>query len=357
MNRNHANVYVGLDYHSTSVQVCVVDQAGRVRLNKSVPSEPGRVGEAVASVGVAPSAVAIEVCTGAQVFAEQLVDRFGWEIRLTHPGQASRMKASPDKSDHADARILADLCRSGFLPPVWAAPAPVRGLRRLTGHRMSLVRERRQSKCRVAAILRDERLTPPAGISRWTLAWLSWLDAAPLSEAGRFVVRGELARLAFLDEQIRLAEAELRRVTSDNPLVHTLLKIAGIGEVSAWLLAAEVARFDRFRTGKQLSRFCGLSPRNASSGRRQADAGLVKLASGELKGVLIQATHRLVRLEGRWGALYARLVKRGKAKPVAIAAVANRWVRWLHAEVNRQVPAGAYGRTSPAAAGEEAAVA
>ena len=59
-------------------------------------------------------------------------------------------------------------------------------------------------------------------------------------------------------------------------------------------LRAEIGRFDRFDTGKQLSRFCGVTPRNASSGNRQADAGLIK------------------------------------------AAIANRWVRWLHHELRRE---------------------
>jgi len=41
-------------------------------------------------------------------------------------------------------------------------------------------------------------------------------------------------------------------------------------------IRAEIGRFDRFRTGKQMARFCGLSPHNASSGARQADAGLIR---------------------------------------------------------------------------------
>ena len=51
-----------------------------------------------------------------------------------------------------------------------------------------------------------------------------------------------------------------------------LLTMSGIGLVTAVTLRAEIGRFDRFRTGKQLARFCGLSPRNASSGQRQASA-------------------------------------------------------------------------------------
>ena len=76
--------------------------------------------------------------------------------------------------------------------------------------------------------------------------------------------------------------------------------------MTAWTLRAEVGRFDRFRSGKQLARFCGLSPKNASSGQRQADAGLIRAADPQLRTVLIEAAHRLARLDPRWWALAGR---------------------------------------------------
>ena len=103
--------------------------------------------------------------------------------------------------------------------------------------------------------------------------------------------------------------------------------------MTAVTIRAEVGRFDRFRSGKQLARFCGLSPRNASSGQRQADAGLIKAGSPALRSVLIEAAHRLMRYDDRWKALTTSLIDRGKRKSVVVAAVANRWVRWLHHEM------------------------
>lgn len=64
-------------------------------------------------------------------------------------------------------------------------------------------------------------------------------------------------------------------------------------------LRAEVGRFDRFRSGKQLARCCGLTPRNASSGARQADAGLIHACNHALRSVLIEAAHRVMRYERR----------------------------------------------------------
>ena len=49
------------------------------------------------------------------------------------------------------------------------------------------------------------------------------------------------------------------------------------------------ATSDRFRNGKQLARYCGLTPCNRSSGDREADAGLVRQANPELRRVLIEA--------------------------------------------------------------------
>ena len=98
-------------------------------------------------------------------------------------------------------------------------------------------------------------------------------------------------------------------------------------------LPKEIGRFDRFRTGKQLARFCALTPRNASSGERQADAGLIRAGNQELRRVLIEAAQRLQQYNDYWAQFAERLKDRGKAPNVITAAIANRWVRGLYYEM------------------------
>ena len=115
---------------------------------------------------------------------------------------------------------------------------------------------------------------------------------------------------------------------ADDPTVANLLRQQeGIGLITAAVMRAEIGRFDRFRNGKQLSRYCGLTPRNASSGQRQADADLVKAGNVHLRTVLIEAAHRLARLDPRWKAYGQSLRASGKSGSVVAAAIANRWVR------------------------------
>ena len=130
-----------------------------------------------------------------------------------------------------------------------------------------------------------------------------------------------------------MVEKRLVQVTFEDPVVSQLVLLAGVGLVTAWCLRAEIGRFDRFTTGKQLARYCGLSPRNASSGQRQADAGLIKAGNEHLRVTIIEAAHRLIRYDPRWKALATSMRKGGKPACVVAAAVGNRWVRWLFHQV------------------------
>ncbi len=322
-------VFVGLDYHQSSVQVCVMDRQGEVLLNRACRNNWPCIVRAVLRCGC-PARVAIESCTGAADLAEELIRHAGWHVDLAHPGYVQRMKGSPDKSDFTDAHMLADLERVGYLPRVWLAPEEVRELRRLIRYRQQLVNDRRNIKLRISALLRDQRVRNAPG-RPWTQAWLAWIrQTKALSEQSAWIVARMLGRMDAVLQDIVAVEERLAQVTRDDSLVETLQTLAGIGPVTAWTLRAEIGRFDRFRNGKQLARFCGLSPRNASSGTRQADAGLIKAGNRQLRATLIQAAHRLIRWEPRWIDFAGELSRRGKPKCVVVAATAHRWVRWLY---------------------------
>lgn len=326
-------VYVGLDYHAAFVQVCILDATGRLLANEKCKNEWRALAQVAARHGAVVEA-AIESCAGAADLAEELNQRAGWLVHLAHPGFVMRMKRNPDKTDYQDAQVLADLVRVGYLPRVWLAPKVVRELRRLVRYRQQLANERRHAKLRLLAILRENRCWAPESLRPWTKAWAEWVaERAELGEHSRWVVQQHLAEIARVIAALRVVEARLTEATKDDALVQFLLTQSGIGPVTAWTLRAEIGRFDRFRTGRQLSRFCGLSPRNASSGQRQADAGLITAANRDLRTVVIEAAHRLMRHDPRWRAMGQQLRARGKPGSVCAGAVGNRWLRWLFYQV------------------------
>jgi transposase len=324
-------IFVGLDYHQDSIQVCVLNQNGGVLLNRSARNDAEDLRRLVEPLG-AVQRVGIEACCGAADLGEELVERWGWNVSLGHPAYIANIKSSPDKSDYSDGRLLADLTRVGYLPRVWLAPANIRELRQLVNHRQRLADQRRALKLQVGAVLREQRVKIPADRgSRWGKAWTASVrDNGALSEQARWIVDDLLDEIVHYEQKVAQAEARLRQVSKGDPVIERLMKQDGIGEVTAWVMRAYIGRFDRFKTAKQLSRYCGLSPCNASSGARTSDAGLIDGCNRLLRQTVVQAAHRLIRTSDRWRDLAAGMRRRGKRACVIVGAVGNRWVRTLH---------------------------
>lgn len=328
--------FVGFDYHDCFVQVCVLDAFGSELGNHRLPNDLGRIREYVDNIrdGRIIGNAAVETCCGASHFAEQLQEQ-DWSIQLAHAGICAKMKQNPDKSDLADAFLLADLCRVGYLPGVWLPPRAIRDLRRLGRYRQTLVEQRRDVKLRIRGMLREERIKVPAEVGNvWTKSWLAWLKSTDdLDSHSRWVMDRHLEDLERLVGKVRAVEKRMEEATTDDPLVQALRRTKGVGLVTAVVLRAEIGSFDRFACGKQLARYCAVTPKNVSSGKRQADGGLVKAGNLMLRTMLIETAHRLARYEPTWKKMKEDLKQRGKPASVAAAAVANRWVRKLFWEM------------------------
>lgn len=327
-----AKAFVGLDYHSTVVQVCVLDAAGNVLGNRSLANNEVAIWMFVKGVanGLKVAGGALEACCGAANLAERL-RKYGWDICLAHAGLCSRMKQNPDKTDFSDAHLLADLVRVGYLPRVWLPPEEIRDLRRLVRYRTQLAEQRRQVKLRIRAILREERIEPSATVGKpWTKSWFAWLRDTPRLRAhSRWIMDRHLDRLQQVKAELAQVEARMGEATQHDATTQQLLAEKGIGLVTAVTMRAEIGTFDRFRNGKQLARYCAVTPKNVSSGKRQADGGLIQAGNLVLRTLLIETAHRLTRYSDRWRAMKLRLKEAGKPPGVIAAAIANRWVRQL----------------------------
>lgn len=328
------SVFVGLDYHSDSVRVCVMTADGEELFNRSVLSQVGSVTDAVESTcpGAVVAGVALEACTGSAEFASRLGIATGWPVRLSHAAAVHRLKQGPDKTDHGDAWHLANLIRVNYLPEVWLADEQTRQLRHLVRYRQSLVANVKDIKLRIRSLLKEDGIAENCPQRPWTKAWREWLKTAAFPTESRWIIEEQLGLMETLTAKIAATDNRMEEITRCDPVVQKLLEQVSVGLVTAMLLRAVVGRFDRFRNGKQLSRYCGVTPCNASSGKRQADAGLVPAGHDDLRAALIQLAKRLPRQDPHWREFKERLRKTKPANVVS-AAIANRWLRRLYHEL------------------------
>jgi transposase len=330
-----AGTSVGVDYHTNSLRVTVMNSDGDTLVNRAIANDIVEFVRLVSRYGPVES-VAVEASTGSAAFADAVKQLTGWRVKQCHPGYVHRMKANPDKSDKSDADLVCDLNRVGYLPEVWLAPAWIRHLRELVRYRQQLVAESTSLKLRVQAVRRNLRLKCPES-SLWTKAGQAWLRGVlkDMPEHTAWVVKEHLEQLTEISKRIAASEARITKALVNDADMKKLLQEKGIGLVTAAILRAEIGDFHRFKSGKQLSRFCGYSPRNASSGERQADAGLIKAGNDNLRAVMLQAAHSLRLHNLRWRELSLKMQKEGKHPCVIVAAIANRFLRGLYYRMTR----------------------
>lgn len=335
-------ISVGIDYHQNICRVCAMDQDGKVLFDENCESTADFVNNfARWQFGKKRKVrfeAAVEACGGAAKFAEDL-RQLGWDVHLAHAATVARLGKHLDKTDKHDARVLADLVRVGYLPQVFLAPERQRQLRSLVRFRMDLAKRKKQTRMRIRGLMRESHLkiTEP---SPWTVSWLEELRKRieELGSERSWICEQQLAELDDLKLRLLQVEKRLAVAVTEAPGSSRLLAQKGIGLITAAILLAEVGDFHRFRNGKQLCRYCGLAPVNESSGDRDFQKGIGRACNGDLRRMLIEASHRLSRYTPRWKEMKSRLIRNGKKRAVATVAVANRWLRRLHFDMIQPEP-------------------
>lgn len=140
---------IGLDIHRDFCEVAIAEE-GRVRAAGRIGTAPAEI-EAFAG-GLRPDDTVTLEATGNALAIARLIEPHA-RVVLANPKAtkaATRLRA---KTDRIDARTLAQLLASGFLPEVWTGDEATHALRRRTGRRVHLVRQRTKAKNQVHAVL------------------------------------------------------------------------------------------------------------------------------------------------------------------------------------------------------------
>jgi transposase len=154
--------YLGIDLHKASSTWVLLDPDRKVLKKPIVPCSPPFVKAAVRSLPIDPTLIsaAVEPVCGWRWFAA-LLEEHGIDVHVGNPLKTRLIAESRLKHDALDARMLAELLRSGFLPESYRAPDDIRLIRELVRERTFLMFVRTSVKNRLHGVLR--RLCPSTG--------------------------------------------------------------------------------------------------------------------------------------------------------------------------------------------------
>lgn len=274
-----------------------------------------------------PERVVIEIGSSAGWVCD-LCREIGVEVLVANTnGEAWRWRTVKRKSDRDDALKLARLTVLGQLPTVHVPPPGMRAWRELIGYRHALVVRRTAVKNSIRSILMRRAIAWPAGPAGWSkesLAELARMSAAD-EEAWRAMLREELMHLSSVEASLARMEAQLDAISARDERTALLRSIPGVGPRLAETVVAVIDDPHRFKSGKQIGCYAGLTPRRFQSGSMDRQGKISGAGHELLRSLLVEVAW----LGRRWNpwmkGVYERALRGGPTrKKIAIVALARR---------------------------------
>jgi transposase len=315
-----ATAVIGIDVSKATLDCCPPAPDGKAR-DRAFPNDPGGFAALLAWADRhAPGGdthFGMEATGGYEDALATHLHAAGRAVSVVNPTRvkyAGVMRGRRNKTDRADARLIAEYTRDEA-PPAWSPPAPeVRELQALVRRRDDL----RQLAAHEKARLDSPLLTPAARKSVARVVRLLGREADAMQAAADAVIAATPARAA------------------DRAL---LVSISGVGTQTASTVLAELPALDRVPSAQAAAAYCGLSPREFKSGSSvRGRTRLSKAGNARLRKALYLPTLTAIRFNPVLKGFFERLVDAGKPRMQAVGACMRKLVMICYGVLKNRAP-------------------
>jgi transposase len=328
-------LYCGIDLHSTSSYLLILDEKDRVVRGRKLPNRlEVFVGE-LEPYGEEVSGIAVESTFNWYWLVDGLMEA-GYRVHLVNTAAVKQYEGLKYADDRHDARWLAHLLRLGILPTGFIYPKeerPVRDLLRKRGH---LVRQRTANLLSLQNlwIRNTGELVRGNALKKLTSRDLAErIDNPEL----RMAMASTLAVIDTLNTQIDRLEKVIRRHAKRKSDYRLLLSVSGVGEILALTILYETGDIRRFPAVGNYASYCRcVDSRRLSHGKKKGE-GNRRNGNRYLSWAFVEAANFAVRFEPRARRFFER--KRAKKnRALAIRALANKLARASYFVMRDQKP-------------------
>jgi transposase len=234
-------------------------------------------------------------------------------------------KERNNKRDPVDSKRIASALEDGKLNPIYIPSIQLEADRRIVRLRKTITNDLTRSKNRIKSELFLIGIEIPGKYKGWSKPFIEWLKALDLEHKNwRSTLDVTIQRMEQLRSQLLLLNRDIRKLIKEDrykKIGEQLLKISGVGVLTAITVLTEIGEIERFETFDRLNSYIGYCPTEHSSGESEQKGGLTPRGNSQLRELLVESSWIATRTDPTMAACYADLTKRmtGKRAIIRIA--------------------------------------
>jgi transposase len=295
-------VYAGIDVSKDRLDVAILPSQEKGRY----PNDEEGVGKLISKLKKLPvELVVLEPTGGLEASVAAAISSEGIPVAVVNARQIkeyARATGRLAKTDTIDARVMAEFA--------FAIKPPARPLRDEAAEEIKAMVSRRRQLLEMLTAEKNRRAI-----------------------ARKHLKVGIQAHIDWLKKELEEMDGDLRKRIEGSPLWRVkdnlLQSIPGVGKVLSATILAELPELGKLNR-RQIAALVGVAPFNRDSGRMRGKRTIWG-GRATIRRVLYMATLASTRHNPVIGEFYQRLVKRGKAKKVALVACMRRLLTIMNA--------------------------
>ncbi len=322
-------ITVGIDLAKNVFAVHGVDDSGKPALVKPKVS---RADLLPLIAQLPPCLIGMEACSGAHHWARQF-RQHGHTVKLMAPKFVApyRMTGKKGKNDAADA---AAICEAVTRPNMLFVPVKEEHqqiILCLHRTRQGFVEERTASYNRLRGLIAEFGIVLPQKVTCLRREIGAHLEDLP--GYANLCVGDLLAHTAELDAKIAEYDRAIAQAARDDERSKRLMKLPGIGPVTASALLASIGGGHDFDSGRQVAAWIGLVPGQYSSGGKARLGRITKAGDNYLRSLLVMGARAVLNSIGDKQDRFSRWARslqerRGYWRAVIAIAAKNARLAW-----------------------------
>lgn len=282
---------IGIDLAKNVFQIHGSDKAGNRVYSKRV--NRSKLCETVAQLP--KCLIGIEACSSAHYWANQF-QALGHDVRIMAPKYVKPYMLN-NKNDANDAAAIAEAVtrpRTRFVPIKNREQQDIQALHRV---REQQVKQRTALSNQIRGLVGEAGIAIPQGIAAIRRALPFVLEDASnnLSIVLRDLISVLWEQFKGIDERLAYFNQQIENIAQNNEICQRLMKIPGIGAVSATILLTVLGQISVFKSSRDFAAFLGLVPKQHSSGNRVILKGISKQGNSYIRRLLIHGARAVVR--------------------------------------------------------------